>query len=127
MGAGSRANTRRMGVGDLSESEQVVLLSLVGLLARADGQVSEAEMSTLEALRENNDPERFERVRDAASALDSPDAILQAAGQIKRAEATQVIYGLLLGMAIPDTISETEATLLERLATMWGLEGPLEE
>jgi hypothetical protein len=116
-----------MGVGDLSESEQVVLLSLVGLLARADGQVSEAEMSTLEALRENIDPERFERVRDAASALDSPDAILQAAGHIKRAEATQVIYGLLLGMAIPDTISETEATLLERLATMWGLEGPLEE
>jgi hypothetical protein len=116
-----------MGVGDLSESEQTVLLSLVGLLARADGRVSEAEMSTLEALRENIEPERFERVRDAASALDSPDAILQAAGQIKRAEATQVIYGLLLGMAIPDTISETEATLLERLATMWGLEGPLEE
>lgn len=115
-----------MGVGELSESEQVVLLSLVGLLARADGRVSEAEMSTLEALREAIDPDRFDRVRDAASSLDSPDAIFQAAGQVKRSEATQVIYGTLLGMAIPDTISENEGKLLERLAAMWGLEGPLE-
>jgi len=116
-----------MGVGELSESEQVVLLSLVGLLARADGQVSEAEMSTLDALREAIDPARFDRVRDTASALDGPDAILQAAGNVTRSEATQLIYGTLLGMAIPDTISEGEAQLLERLATMWGLEGPLEE
>jgi hypothetical protein len=116
-----------MGVGELAESEQVVLLSLIGLLARADGRVSESEMSTLEALRETIEPERFDRVRDAASALDSPEAILKAAGQIKRSEATQVIYGTLLSMAIPDTISETEAKLLERLATIWGLEGPLDE
>lgn len=115
-----------MGVGELSESEQVVLLSLVGLLARADGSVSEAEMSTLEALRDAIDAGRFDRVRDAASKLDSPDAIFQEAAHVKRSEATQLIYGTLLGMAIPDTISENEALLLERLATMWGLEGPLE-
>jgi hypothetical protein len=29
-------------------------------------------------------------------------------------------------MAIPDTIGEKEGQLLERLATIWGLESPLE-
>ncbi len=115
-----------MGVGELSESEQVVLLSLVGLLARADGRISEAEMGTLEELRESIDPARFDRIRDAASALDNPEAIFAAAGNVKRSEATQIIYGVVLGMCIPDTISENEGKLLERLATMWGLEGPLE-
>lgn len=115
-----------MSVAELTESEQVVLLALVGLMARADGRVSEVEMDTLEELRDQIDPERFERVREAAAALDSPDAILQAAGSVMRSAATQTIYGVLLGMAIPDTIGENEGEILARLATIWGLESPLD-
>ncbi len=115
-----------MSVAELTESEQVVLLALVGLMARADGRVSEVEMDTLQELREQIEPERFERVREAAAALDSSDAILHAAGSVMRSAATQIIYGVLLGMAIPDTIGENEAKILERLATIWGLESPLE-
>ena len=102
------------------------LLALVGLMARADGRVSEVEMDTLQELRDQIEPEPFERVREAAAALDSPDAILHAAGGVMRSAATQIIYGVLLGLAIPDTIGENEALLLERLATIWGLESPLE-
>jgi hypothetical protein len=115
-----------MSVAELTESEQVVLLALVGLMARADGRVSDVELDTLEELREQIEPERFARVREAAAALDSPDAILHAAGTVMRSAATQIIYGVLLGMAIPDTIGEKEGQLLERLATIWGLESPLE-
>lgn len=115
-----------MSVRELSESEQVVLLALVGLLARADGMVSEAEMDALDDLREQIEPARFDRVRAAAAALESPDAILDAATHVMRSAATEAIYGCLLGMAIPDTIRPGEATLLQRLATMWGLESPLE-
>jgi uncharacterized membrane protein YebE (DUF533 family) len=116
-----------MSVKELSESEQVVLLALVGLMARADGRISEVEMDTIEDLRDQMDPPQFERVRAAAAALDSPDAILRAAGSVMRSAATQIIYGVLIGMAIPDTIGENEGALLQRLATMWGLESPLEE
>jgi uncharacterized membrane protein YebE (DUF533 family) len=116
-----------MGVHELSESEQVVLMALVGLLARADGRVSEGEMEALQSLRDQIDEERFDRVRAAAAALDRPEAILEAAGHVMRAEATQTIYGVLLGMAIPDTIGEAEGALLSRLATKWGLQKPFED
>jgi hypothetical protein len=116
-----------MGVHELSESEQVVLLALVGLMARADGRISEGEMDALASLREQIEEQRFERVRAAAAALDSPDAILEAAAKVMRSAATQIIYGVLLGMAIPDTIGKDEGALLSRLATMWGLQNPLED
>jgi uncharacterized membrane protein YebE (DUF533 family) len=115
-----------MGVQELSESEQVVLLALVGLLARADGRISDEEMDALQTLRDEIGLERFERVRDAAAALDSPDAILKAASHVMRSVATEAIYGFLLSIAIPDTIGRTEGALLDRLATMWGLPTPLE-
>jgi hypothetical protein len=116
-----------MGVAQLSEAEQVVLLALVGLVARSDGAVSEPEMSALQGLREAIGPERFERVRDAAAALDGNDAILEAAERIARPEAREVIFESILEMAAPDTIAESEAEVLDQLAESWGLESPFSE
>jgi uncharacterized tellurite resistance protein B-like protein len=113
-----------MNVGELGESDQVVLLALVGLMARADGQVSDGEMQTLRDLREAIG-ENFERVRDLAATLDGPSAILKAAADVTRPEARDAIFHVLVGMALPDTIPETEADLFRRLATLWGLESPL--
>jgi len=111
--------------GELSESEQVVLLSLVGLFARADGRVSASEMTTLEALRAEIDPARFEKIRDAAAQLDGAEAILSAAEGTSRPEARSTIYDVLIDMALPDTIGESEGMLFNRLAALWGLESPL--
>jgi uncharacterized tellurite resistance protein B-like protein len=109
----------------LSESEHVVLLALVGLLARADGRLSQTEMSTLEKLRHELTPERFQRIRDDAAALDDDAAVLNAARAITRPEAREAIFGVLYEMAIPDTIDPSEVTLLEKIAALWGLEPPL--
>jgi hypothetical protein len=109
----------------LSEPEQVVLLALVGLLARADGRLSQTEMSTLDKLRLAMDPERFRRVRDAAGELDGGAAIMKAAEGIARSEAREFIFGVLYEMAIPDTIAPVEVEFLEKLAALWGLESPL--
>jgi hypothetical protein len=114
-----------MDVTRLSESEQVVLLALVGLLARADGRLSQTEMSTLENLRRELTPERFQRVRDAAAALDGNEAVLNAARTVTRPEAREAIFGVLYEMAIPDTIDPSESALLEAIAALWGLEAPL--
>jgi hypothetical protein len=115
-----------MDVSGLSESEQVVLLSLVGLLARVDGRLSQTEMSTLEQLRRAITPERFAEVRDAAAALEDGAAIMKAAQSITNPESREVIFGVLYEMAIPDTIAPSEVELLEELAALWELESPLE-
>jgi len=113
-----------MEVSALSEPEQVVLLSLVGLLARADGRLSQTEMSTLEQLRRAIEPERFQRVRAAAGDLEDGAAIMSAAEGI-RPEARELIFSVLYEMAIPDTIAPAEVELLEKLAALWGLQSPL--
>jgi uncharacterized tellurite resistance protein B-like protein len=116
-----------MSVAQLSEDEQVVLLALVGLVARSDGSVSEPEMSALQQLRQAIGPERFERVRDAAAALEDDAAILKAAERVARPDARALIFDAILEMAAPDTIAESEAEVLEHLAESWGLESPFTE
>jgi uncharacterized tellurite resistance protein B-like protein len=116
-----------MNASGLSESEQMVLLALVGLMARADGRLSQTEMSTLEELRRTLTPERFQRIRDDAAALADDEAILNAAKGVTRPEAREAIFGVLYEMAIPDTIDPTEVALLEQVAALWGLEAPLAE
>ena len=114
-----------MDVTALSESEQMVLLALVGLLARADGRLSQTEMTTLDRLRLALTPERFQHIRDEAAALADDAAVLNAAQKVTRPEAREAIFGVLYEMAIPDTIDPSEVALLEQVAALWGLEAPL--
>jgi tellurite resistance protein len=116
-----------MDVSELSESEQVVLLALVGLLARADGRLSQTEMSTLEKLRRALTPERFQRIRDEAASLADDEAVLNAARGVTRPAVREGIFGVLYDMAIPDTIDPSEVALLEKIAALWGLEPPLQD
>jgi len=106
---------------ELSEAEQVVLLALVGLTARLDGNVSETEVAWIERISDHIGQERFESVRDAAAAFSDPDAILEAAGGVTRPEAREVIYELVYDTAISDTLAERESDLLSRLARLWEL------
>ena len=116
-----------MDVSGLSEPEQIVLLALVGLLARADGRLSQTEMSTLERLRRTLTLERFQRIRDEAAALADDEAVLNAARGVTRPEAREAIFGVLYEMSIPDTIDPSEVAILEKVAALWGLEAPLPE
>jgi hypothetical protein len=113
-----------MGVAELSEPEQVVLLALVGLVARSDGSVSDSEMNALQVLRSAIGAERFERVRDAAAALDGNAAILEAAENVTNPDSRELILGTIFELAAPDTIAESEASVLEHLARSWELESP---
>jgi hypothetical protein len=110
-----------MTLDDLSQPEQVVLLALVGLMARMDGSVSEDEMELLEQIADEIGEKRFEAARDAAAALDDGSAILRAAGTIERPEAREIVFELVYSIAVRDTIAESEAALLNELATLWGL------
>jgi len=110
-----------MTLDDLSQPEQVVLLALVGLMARMDGSVSEDEMELLEQIADEIGEKRFEAARDAAAALADGSAILGAAASVKRPEAREIIFELVYGIAVRDTIAESEAALLNELAALWDL------
>jgi hypothetical protein len=110
-----------MTLDDLSQPEQVVMLALVGLMARMDGSVSQDELELLEQIADELGDERFEAARDAAAALADGDAILRAAAGVERVEAREVIFELVYGIAIRDTIAQSEAALLNELAAAWGL------
>ena len=110
-----------MTLDDLSQPEQVVLLSLVGLMARMDGSVSQDELELLEQIADEIGAERFEAARDAAAALADGKAILGAASEVQRVEAREVIFELVYGIAVRDTIAASEAAMLNELAALWGL------
>lgn len=110
-----------MTLDELSQEEQVVLLSLLGLMARMDGSVSQDELALLEQIADEVGEKRFEAARDAAAALADGAAILRAAGQVERPEAREVIFELVYGIALRDTIAASEGALLNELAKLWGL------
>lgn len=110
-----------MTLDDLSQPEQVVLLALVGLMARVDGSVSREELELLEQIADEIGPERFDRARDDAAALTDGAAILRAAAGVDRQEAREVVFELVYGMALQGTIAESEAGMLNELATLWQL------
>jgi len=110
-----------MTLDDLSQPEQVVLLALVGLMARMDGSVSQEELELLEQIADEIGADRFDAARDAAAALGDGAAILQAAKGVARPEAREVIFELVYGVAVQGTIAESEAVMLNDLAALWGL------
>jgi hypothetical protein len=110
-----------MTLDDLSQPEQVVLLALVGLMARMDGSVSQDELELLEQIADEIGEKRFEAARDMAAALADGPAIIRAASSVERPEAREIIFELVYGIAIRDTIAESEAALLNELATLWAL------
>jgi hypothetical protein len=110
-----------MTLDDLSQSEQVVLLALVGLMARVDGNVSQDELELLERIADEIGETRFEAARDAAAALVDNAAILREARQVERPEAREIIFELVYDIAVRDTIAESEGALLNELAALWKL------
>ena len=98
-----------------------MLLSLVGLMARMDGSVSQDELELLEQIADEIGEKRFEAARDAAAALADGAAILRAASSVDRPEAREVIFELVYGIAVQGTIAESEAAMLNELAATWGL------
>jgi Tellurite resistance protein TerB len=110
-----------MTLDDLSQPEQVVLLALVGLMARMDGSVSQDELDLLEQIADEIGVERFDAARDQAAALADGAAIMRAASSVDRPDAREVIFELVYGIAVRDTIAPSEAALLNELAVAWGL------
>jgi hypothetical protein len=106
---------------ELERHEQVILLALLGLMARIDLQTSPAEEELLQRVVSELGLVDPASVIDEAAQLQGVDAILRAAGKVVRPEAREVMFELLYDMAIKETIVENEGKLLDRIAFLWNL------
>jgi hypothetical protein len=106
---------------ELERHEQVILLGLLGLMARIDLQTSPAEEELLQRVVSELGLVDPASVIDEAAQLQGVDAILRAAGKVVRPEAREVMFELLYDMAIKETIVENEGKLLDRIAFLWNL------
>ncbi len=110
---------------ELTFDEQVVLLALLGLMARLDGQVSGDEVELLRRVMSELSPDQIEKLAGESARFADADAILAAAGKVTRQEAREVVFELLYDMATRETIADGEMELLQRLARNWGLPSPI--
>jgi len=109
-----------MTLDELEQQEKVVLLALLGVIARMDGQASGDEVELLSRVGRDLGTGVFEAVAAEAAQLEGA-ALRAKVEEVTRPEAREVIYELLYEMATNETISEQEGELLDWLADAWGL------
>ena len=111
---------REIQLKDLAETEQLALGALLRLLVRLDGQFSEAESEALQEIALDFGEKRFWKVmEDAAQKSPNEEAIRVLAAGVSRQPARELIYGLVLGVAMSDVIQGRESSLLEWLRKEW--------
>ncbi len=104
---------------DLDENEKSALAALVRVVVRADGEFSVAEVQALTVLARELETACFwERVNSAHQlSIDELAAMVESV----RARTRVWMYGVLLGLAAVDGVSEEEGDILDWLAATWEL------
>ena len=108
---------------DLTLQEQLVFIGLVKLIVHADQVVSAEEQQVLETLQQQLGPATWnDRVREAAIAFPTIQELEQAAREVDRKEAQQLIHDILVEIAGADVIIPEEAHVLQWVYEAGGLE-----
>lgn len=112
-----------MEIHELTEDETVVFVALLREVVKADEEYSDEERGAVEALSEVLGRDRMTAAMKAAQERYGARAELKDdAKSISRAEARDVIYRTLLGVAEADGVDVAEEKPLRWLATWWGIE-----
>jgi hypothetical protein len=106
----------------LTRAEMVVLAGALREMIRIDGDVSEAELQSAVAVadRLGLTTQEWDAIwGEAVRALPNVEAVKNAAGDLHRVEARELVYELLHEVATHDEIVDSEWDLLEWLDEMW--------
>ena len=107
----------------LGSEEQLVLAALLRLLVRLDGKFSDAEQEALEDIATDFGEKTFWQLMDEAGRrLPDEAAIRAGVGRVASADARELIYKLVLGVAQSDLIQGREQGLLDMLRASWQLD-----
>jgi uncharacterized tellurite resistance protein B-like protein len=101
----------------------MAFVGLVRVMVRADGRMTDEEMDALSQLAAEVGPRAFwEAMRSAQESLPHPEDVYQAAAQIQRPAVRAWVHSVLLGISVSDGMDDTEATMLDRVLELWGIE-----
>jgi hypothetical protein len=90
---------------------------------RLDGQFSDAEQEALGEIALDFGEKRFWKVmEEAAQKVPDEGSIRAIALSVARQPVRELIYGLVLGVAMSDVIQSGESSLLEWLRTEWNID-----
>jgi len=105
---------------DLEDFEQLAFVALVGLMVRADGELSREESEAMARLANEVGSGTFwGAIARARQELPEREDVLRAAGGIVRPEVREWLYGVLVGLSAVDGMHAAEASLLDELVQSW--------
>ena len=89
----------------------------------ADGQVTIEEVEELQTLVDDLGLETYqELLGEATLRIDSKEAAHTFLGTIKRQEAREYIFGVVMKMAMADTVDQSESDMLDWLTEAWHIQ-----
>lgn len=109
---------------DLTPEERSAMASLVRLIVRVDGQYAPEERARLNDLATQLGEDEFWAI------LQSKEDTLpfkQCVQDVERQEVQELIFEVVMTLAMAGTIERGEVVLLEKLAEGWGIEIQAEE
>lgn len=111
-------------IAELEHGEKLVLVGLVRLMIRLDGEFSEDEREFLDDLVTEIGEESFNALAaEVTEKMQDEEQVRYYAERTQRQIAQDLIYGTLFDLGAKGTIVSSESELLEWLRTTWKLEG----
>jgi uncharacterized tellurite resistance protein B-like protein len=108
---------------NLDETEALAFAVLVRAVIAADGRLDDEERDALQQLAVEYGEEAFWALMDrAAEAMNGPEAVQALASRVQRTEARELIYGVLVDVAIAGAIDPREQAILDWLVQAWGID-----
>jgi hypothetical protein len=105
---------------DLDSDEQLALVAMSRVVARADGAVSPTEGKAIKEIAVALGEGRFRELFAQAAELFPDEAQLRPFLQaIERREARELIFDTILGLAAADEITEQEGPIVAWLEEIW--------
>jgi uncharacterized tellurite resistance protein B-like protein len=105
---------------DLDDVEQLAFAALVGLMVRADGELSRGESEAMARLANEVGSAAFwGALSRARRELPEHEDVLRAASAVARPEVREWLYGVLVGLSAVDGMHAAEASLLDQLVQAW--------
>lgn len=113
-----------MSIANLSEDQQIAMMSLLKTVAMADGEVSAGETAEINKIAEELGNERYRTLLDKAEIrFQSMDDLKTFLTSIEDRAARNLIYGTVWEESMADPAREpAESELLDWLSKTWDIE-----
>jgi hypothetical protein len=108
---------------DLDHDERLALLGLVQFIGESKREVTDEESESIARIVAGVGPQSYRAIAaEADERFIDEHALRTFLGQIDRPEARELIYGVVLDVALGDTIQNSESELLDWLADEWRIQ-----